>query len=514
MKKSKPMKTPIIALLTLLVFLSSCNKYKKLDYLEFNKAYTNFIELATNEFGAKYGMAIAVVKNDRIIFEKYLGMADVDKNIKVSKNTLFYIASITKSFTAMAALRLEAKGKLDFNKSLAEFFPEIDFAPKLKADSITIPHLMIHTSGIENNPIGTVSAFTGFHDKEKLLAELAQFTVVNTNAPFGKFEYTNLGYIILGMIMERELGADWKSLVEQEVLQPLKMNHTSTRMSTALKQEWEIAKPYSQNNDENKLVRLFLEKKDNTMHAAGGMLSTAEDMARYMVVALNNGKIDGEQVIDSNLVKDSQLKHAKQNRIWYDLKRFGYGYGWNIATTPLGDKLVHHFGTFTGMHPQFSFVRETGIGVVIMANEGEISYDLNMLLSAYVFDYFSKRENLDNHYKDKLKKYYERYTKKRKSDTEYMIKVAKRTWKLELPFSSYTGTYTSDLFGTLLVEEVEENKLVVTIGNLKSNIATPHRTNAIRVVMGGNGSVVQFGVNDGKVEKAIWKGLTFTKMIH
>ncbi|WP_435264039.1 serine hydrolase domain-containing protein [Tenacibaculum sp. nBUS_03] len=507
------MKVTITLLLSTILFFS-CTKKKKTNYSEFNKAYTNFIELVTNEYGAKYGMAISVVKDDRVIFEKYLGMADVDKNVKVSKNTLFYIASVTKSFTAMAALILESKGKLDFDKSLAELLPEINFAPNLKADSIKIKHLITHTSGIENNPLRNLKAYSGSYDKNKLQTIVEKFTVVNENAPFGKFEYTNTGYIILGMIMEKELGADWKSLVQQEVLYPLKMKHTNTRMSKAIEQGLEIAKPHTQNNDENKLIRLFLEKKDNTMHAAGGILSTAEDMSRYMIVALNNGKIDGEQVIDSNLVKDSQLKHAKQDRMWYDLKRFGYGYGWNIATTPLGDTLVHHFGSFTGMHPQFSFVRETGVGVVIMANEGKISYDLNMLLSAYVFDYFSKRENLDTHYKDKLKQYHENYTKKRKSDTEYMNKMAKRTWKLELPFSLYAGTYTSDLFGTLLVKEVEENKLIVTIGNLKSDIATPHRTNAIRVVMGEDGSVVQFGVNDGKVEKAIWKGLTFNKITH
>jgi len=507
------MKLTRILFLSMILF-SSCTKTEKPNYSEFNKAYTNFIELATDEFGTKYGMAISVVKDDRIIFEKYLGLADVDKNIKVSKNTLFYIASTTKPFTAMAALILESKSKLDFNKSLAEFFPEINFDPKLKADSITIPHLIAHTSGIKNNPITIVTAYTGFHDKDKLLAELAQFTVVNTNAPFGKFEYTNLGYIILGMIMERELGADWKSFVQQEVLEPLEMDHTTTHMSTAIKQGWEIAKPHTQNNDENQLTRLSLEKKDNTMHAAGGILSTAQDMSRLMIVELNNGKIDGEHIIDSSLVKKSQLKQADQDRMYSDLKRFGYGYGWNIATTPLGDTLVHHFGSFTGMHPQFSFVRKTGVGVVIMANEGGISYDLNMLLSGYVFDYFSKRKNLDTHYRNKLKKYHGVYDKKIKSDTEYRVKIAKRTWKLELPFSSYVGTYRSDLFGTLLVEDVEENKLVVTIGNLKSDIATPHRTNAIRVEMGGNGSVVQFGVNDNIVEKATWNGLTFTKVVH
>ena len=79
------MKTKIITLLIFLLFLNSCATTEKSSYSEFDKAYTNFIELATAEFGTKYGMAIAVVKDDHIIFEKYLGIADVEKKIKVSE---------------------------------------------------------------------------------------------------------------------------------------------------------------------------------------------------------------------------------------------------------------------------------------------------------------------------------------------------------------------------------------------------------------------------------------------
>ncbi len=508
------MKTTIIPLLIFGLFLNSCTKPEKSNHSEFNKAYTNFIELATTEFGAKYGMAIAVVKDDAIIFENYRGMADVDKNIKVSKNTLFYIASVTKSFTAMAALILESKGRLDFSKSLAEFFPEIDFAPELKANSITIEHLIIHTSGIKNKPIGYVNSYTGGYDSDKLLILLEKFSGVNTDASFDNFEYTNLGYNILGMIMEKELGTDWKSLVTQEVLAPLKMNHTTTSMSTAIDKGWEIAKPHSQNNGTNTLVRLAIQKNDKTMHAAGGIISTAQDMSRWMLVELNNGKINGEQIIDSDLVKKSQFNHAKQNRTWYELKRFGYGYGWNIATTPLGDTLVHHYGSFNGMHPQFSFVRKTGVGVVIMANEGSLSYPLNMLLSSYVHDYFSKRENIDVYYKEKLKTFKAEYAKDIKSNNDYMDRITKRPWKLEHAFSSYVGTYKNDLFGEIVVKLTKNNTFVTTIGNLKSNLVSAHRTNAFRVQMEENGgSVVQFEIVDGNVAKATWKGQSYVKNV-
>lgn len=506
------MKTAIITLLIFGLFFNSCTKLEKYNYSQFNKAYTNFIELATTEFGAKYGMAIVVVKDDVIVFENYRGMANVEKHIKVSKNTLFYIASVTKSFTAMAALILESKGKLDFNKSLAEFFPEIDFAPELRANSITIEHLIIHTSGIRNRPIGYVNSYTGAYNSDTLLVLLEKYSEINTDASFENFEYTNLGYNILGMIMEKELGTDWKSLVEQEVLTPLKMDHTSTRMSTAINKGWEIAKPHSQNNDTNTLVRLSIEKNDNTMHAAGGIISTARDMSRWMMAELNNGKINGEQIIDSGLVKKSQLNHAKQNRTWYDLKRFGYGYGWNIATTPLGDTLVHHYGSFNGMHPQFSFVRKTKVGVVVMANEGSLSYPLNMLLSSYVHDYFSKRENIDVYYKEKLKKYKADYVKDIKSNNDYIDRIAKRSWLLEQPNSSYAGRYSNDLFGDIVVKLTKNNTFVTTIGNLKSNLVSAHRTNAFRVQMEENGgSVVQFEIVDGSVAKATWKGQTYIK---
>ena len=507
------MKSKLITLLLLSIFLKSCTTIQKHDYSKFNNAYTNFIELATSEFGAKYGMAIAVVKDDRIIFERYQGMADVDKNIKVSENTLFYMASLTKSFTAMAALILKEEGKLDFDKSLAEFFPEIDFAPELKADKITIEHLIVHTSGIENNVIADLKSYTGSYTDENLPILLEKFTEVNTNAPFGEFEYTNIGYNILAMIMEKELGTDWKTLVEQKILQPLDMNQTSTRMSTAIEQGWEIARPHTQNNKEHKLARLSLEKKDNTMHSAGGIISTARDMVKWMRMELNKGEIDGKQIFDRNMVEKTQMNIAKQERTWGDLKRFAYGYGWNIATSPLGDTIIHHHGSFSGQHPQFSFNRDAGLGVVVMANEGEMSYQINNLLSAYVFDYFSGRKDIDTYYKGKLKEYHEYYVKATKSGNEYMTEViSKREWRLELPFSSYVGVYKSDLYGNLIVEQAGDSELLVTIGNLNFDIATAHRTNAIRVKtdkMGG--SIIQFTLNKDKVETAIWKGFTFTK---
>jgi len=201
------MKQSFFSILFLSLICASCTKQP--DYAKFTADYSHFIEKAINAFETKHGLALAIVKDDQIIFEKYHGLADVEKKVPVDENTCFYIASSTKSFTALAALILEYKGKLDLNKSVSDYFPEINFAPELKTDSITIHHLIQHTSGIQNWPMINATAYTGVHDSDMLLAQLEKFTRVDKRAPFGEFKYTNLGYNILGMIMNRELGKDW-----------------------------------------------------------------------------------------------------------------------------------------------------------------------------------------------------------------------------------------------------------------------------------------------------------------
>ncbi len=504
-----------ISLLVLSLLLFSCNTTpKKPNYSQFNTSYSEFLKSAIKELGTKHGLSLAVVKDDQIIYEHYHGFADMDKGKKVDENTLFYIASATKSFTALSALILDNKGKLDLDKSLSAYFPEVNFAPELKADHITGHDLLLHTSGIINWPIINSTAYTGIHDQNQLLEQLSQLTKVNQKAPLGKFQYSNLGYNILSMIIERELDMDWQSVLEEEIFKPLQMDHTTARISTADQNGWEVARPHSQLNDQNKLGRLLLEKKDNTMHAAGGMITTSQDMARWLIMELNNGKIDGKQIFDTALIKKSVLSHVSQDKKYMELKRFGYGYGWNQGTTNHGDTLVHHFGGYVGFHSEVSFIPSKNVGVVIMANESNTGRYLSFLLTSYAVDYFSGREDIDAYYQNKLKEYSKTIVVLKDKVKKKYIKLSERQWQLELPFSSYAGRYTSDLFGTLTIEHLGENRLIASSGNLKSVEATPYKNvNSIRVEMvPGSGSGIQFIVNDGKVEQAIWEDQTYTKV--
>ncbi|MBL4905414.1 MAG: serine hydrolase [Flavobacteriaceae bacterium] len=505
------MKQSILSILFLSLIFVSCKKQP--DYTKFTLDYSNFIEKAITAFETKHGLSLAIVKDDQIIFEKYHGLADVEKKVLVDENTCFYIASSTKSFTALATLILDSKGKLDLNKSVSDYFPEINFAPELKTDSITIHHLIQHTSGIQNWPMINATAYTGVHNSELLLAQLEKYTRIDKRAPFGEFRYTNLGYNILGMIMNRELGQDWQSILDDEIFKPLNMGLTSARMTTANNNGWHVAKPHSQVNDGNVLERLYLEKQDNTMHPAGGIISTPRDMSKWLIMELNNGKLDGKQIYDANMIENSRFPHATQNRSYDNLKRFGYGYGWNLATTPLGDTLVHHFGGFSGTHAEVSLMPSTGVGVIMMTNENGSGSDLSFLLASYAFDYFAGRADLETYYDQKLNDYVQGILDWKKSIKKHKADRAKRKWQLELPHQAYAGTYKSELFGTLEIKYIGDNQLTAQVGNLKSPAAEPYvDKNSIRVEMKPrSGSAIHFTLEKGKVVKANWDGLTYTK---
>ncbi len=505
------MKQSIFTIIFLLLICASCEKQP--DYKKFTEDYSHFIEKAISAFETKHGLSLAIVKDNRIIFEKYHGLADVENQTPVDENTCFYIASSTKSFTALAALILESKGKLDLDKSVSDYFPEINFAPELKTDSITIHHLIQHTSGIKNWPIINATAYTGVHNPELLLAQLEKHTRIDKKAPFGKFHYTNLGYNILGMIMNRELGQDWQSILHDEIFKPLNMGLTSARMTKAKNEGWQVAKPHSQLNDGNILERLSLEKQDNTMHPAGGIISTPRDISKWLIMELNNGAIDGKQIFDASMIENSLLPHAAQDKKYGDLKRFGYGYGWNLATTSHGDTLIHHFGGFSGTHAEVSMMPSTGVGVVMMTNENGSGSDLSFLLASYAFDYFAGRTDLDNYYDKKLNDYVKGISDWKKSIKKHEVDRSKRQWQLELPHEAYAGTYISELFGTLEVKYIGDNQLTAQVGNLKSPVAEPYDRNSIRVEMTPrSGSVIHFSIENDTVIKANWDGLTYTKI--
>jgi CubicO group peptidase (beta-lactamase class C family) len=472
-----------------------------------------FIDRVIDSLNIKFGIGMAVVKDEDLVYEGYYGTANYEKNIPVTPQTNFYIASSTKSFTALAMLILHSKGVIDLDASLASYFPESKFKPKLNADKVNLRDLLYHTSGLENNNITFSKAYTGIYTLESLTQNLIDYTIPNTRADYGEFKYSNLGYNIIEIILERELGKTWKEVVQEEVLNPLGMTKTSSNISDITRLKWSLAEPYTDINIHGDLKGISLKKKDSIMHAAGGLISTPRDMAKFLIAELNDGKLNGEQVFPKGMIPFSQKPQAKQERNFLNLKRFGYGYGWNIATTPLGDTLVHHYGGFPGTAAQVSFMPEHNVGLSIYANDSMKGLMSTFLIASYAFDYYAGREDLEAYYDEQLAVLKSRMLSGYKGQKESLAKRAERTWQLELPFEAYAGSYYSPSTGTLVIDCNEQNQLIASMGYLRSEPATPFTSeNSMRVeLIPGSGNVMQFYIENGEVAAIGFDGLRYNK---
>lgn len=480
----------------------------------FKKKMDLFIGRVMDSLNIKFGVGMAIVNSENMIYEGYYGMANYEKNIPVTPETNFYIASSTKSFTALAMLMLEDKGIIDLDASLASYFPEGKFKPELNADKVNLRDLLYHTSGLENNNITFSKAYSGIYTLESLSQNLIDYTMPDARSGYGKFKYSNLGYNIIELILERELGKTWKQVVKEEVLKPLAMTKTSGNISDIEKLNWPGVEPYSDINIQGELQRISLKKKDSIMHAAGGLISTPRDMAKFLIAELNDGKLDGKQIFPKEMISLSQEAHASQERKFLGLKRFGYGYGWNIATTPLGDTLVHHYGGFPGTAAQVAFMPEHNIGLSIYANDGRKGLLSTFLIASYAFDYFAGRENLEEYYTEQLAVCKSRILAGYKGQKESLAKRAKRTWQLELPKEAYLGHYHSPSTGTVMISQNVQKQFIARMGYLKSEPATPfNKANSMRVeLIPGSGSVVQFNVENKEVVSISFDGLRYKKI--
>jgi CubicO group peptidase (beta-lactamase class C family) len=410
------------------------------------------------------GFAIAVVRDDKIIFAKGFGYRDVKAKLPVTPQTGFYIASTTKSFTGTAARLLAEEGKLDLDAPIKKYFPNLVLKAPLTAEQISLRDLLTHRSGISNEAINFRTAYTGQQDSETLLRLLTDYT--KSVSP--DFRYSNIGYIIAALAMEKATGETWQKTIERKILVPLEMNQTTAFASKA-QASGNFALPYSVEN--GNFVELPY-KQDNTMHAAGGMISSAEDLAKWLIANINGGKYKGSQVIPAAALEEILSPQINQNRGFYKFKRYAYGLGWNIGTYE-GEKFIHCFGEFHGFRPHVSFMPAQKIGIVVLANESIESFTLPDLIATDIYDYLLQKKQLQVNANPKIDEY---IANLQKTKEERAKRAATRSREQQtgiqpsLEMKAYAGSYENAELGRVLIS-IEGNSLVARFGNLSSSLA-------------------------------------------
>jgi CubicO group peptidase (beta-lactamase class C family) len=311
--------------------------------------------------------SVLVGIDGKIQFEKGYGVADEEWSVHNTPTTKFRIASLTKQFTAACILLLQERSKLSVQDPISRYLSSLPGA----WESITIHQLLTHTSGI---PDYTSSAKmkelnrTGATPKE--LIALVQSEPLEFK-PGSKFAYTNTGYILLGMIIEKVSGRTYDAFLVGNVFRPLGMvNSGYDRASDILSNRatgYEIKDGHFINSD-------FIDM--SIPYAAGGIFSTVEDLFRWNE-ALANGKLLSPESLRQMFAEYPETAYMQSH----------YGYG-VVMTMRFGRTIYYHGGGVTGFSSVIQRYSKEHICIVVLSNLNPVkSWDLGDHIASYLFDH-------------------------------------------------------------------------------------------------------------------------------
>ncbi|MEM6539754.1 MAG: serine hydrolase domain-containing protein [Bacteroidota bacterium] len=318
------------------------------------------------------GIAYGIVVDDTLLIASTTGILNIENTAPVQLNSCFRIASMTKSFTAMAVLKLRDEGLLSLNDPVLEYIPELEKLRYLTSDSpvITIENLLTMTAGFpEDNPWG---------DRQLALPDEA-FTAILADGlsmskiPAYQYEYSNTGYALLGRIITIVSGISYQEYIKKHLLLPLGMRDTYWEYSNV--PEEQLANGYRWEDEKWKAEPIL---HDGSYGAMGGLITSIEDFSKYVSFHLSAWPARSDP--EKGPVKRSTLRamHTPQfsflnswNKDWNGdacASMIGYGYGLGISMDCKRIIRVSHGGALPGFGSNYAFFPEYGIGLMAFGN--------------------------------------------------------------------------------------------------------------------------------------------------
>lgn len=453
--------------------------------------------------GASPGMAVVVVRDSQVVYLKGFGYADVETKREVTPQTVFYIASTTKSFTGLAASMLAGAGTFDLDAPVSRYLPQLRFAEPLRADSITIRSLLSHTHGIDNaGPVVIRLAYTGeYRDDAHLVELLAHHGAASSGR---SYRYGNIGYNVAALAMDAVTKESWKETLRRLLFDPLRMTSTGAYVSKVAPNR--LAMPYG--TTPTGFARIPYGKTDANMQSAGGLVTTAADMGRWLEMHIGMGRVDGRQVIPAAAVAETHKAQATFSQSGRGVRTVGYGFGWNIAL--LGeDTLLTHGGGFAGFATHMSFMPQRRIGVAVLTNNGELGSGLAELTAQQIYRVLTGSGRIDE---DSLAAIGRQLARAREGMAAERARRAARPQTLPYPLAAYAGTYEDPVFGRFELRLVD-GKLEARAGAAWSAVEVYDATrNQLRVELFGSGEVATVTMKDG-IAESIMVGRTTVRRV-
>jgi CubicO group peptidase (beta-lactamase class C family) len=301
------------------------------------------------------GATVAVVANGQIIFAKGYGFADMrTRRPVVADRTVFLPASISKTFTWTAVMQLVQAGKLDLDRDVNDY---LDFRIPEKFGPITLRNLMTHTPGFEDNLAG------GMVKSPSDLVPYREYLLKHLPAeifPPGKIvAYSNYGAMLAGYIVQRVSGEPYPEYIARHIFQPLGMTHSTFEQPLPPALAKDLSQGYTKASDDRPLPVEYSE-----VAPAGGLRSTAVDMAHFMIAQLEGGSYSGASIMSP---ATTQLMHTPQSRMAPGMNGFDLGF---YQENRNGLRIIGHAGDLTAFHSDMHLLLDKDVGFFISLNSG------------------------------------------------------------------------------------------------------------------------------------------------
>lgn len=390
------------------------------------------------------GASVAIVKGNQLIYTKGYGLKDVKQNLPVTPQTLFPIASCTKSFTAAVLAMLADEGKLDWNKPVKDYMADFQLHDEYATRTVTARDLVSHRTGLPRHDWVWLYANL---NRESLYQRLKYLPL--SKPVYAQYQYNNLMYLAAGVLIERLTGKSWEANIRERILQPLGMNQSRLTYPELLASQ-DYALSYRDQN--GSWEAMGFGSNVDAIGPAGSIKSNAPEMAQWLLLHLNKGKWGDKQLISETQLKENHTPQTIVNPAEVSFPELGfasYGMGWNINTYR-GHLRYMHNGSIEGYRSQMVFFPNDSLGVVVLTNTGAADYYFVNSVCNYVSDQFLNMSLID--WSARLKK--AQADAKAKVEKTKQDNAAKRQPNTQPSHAAeaYAGVYEHPAYGSFTLQ--------------------------------------------------------------
>jgi CubicO group peptidase (beta-lactamase class C family) len=321
-----------------------------------------FVNRVLKEWHAA-GCAVAVVEKNKLVYAKGFGFKDWEKKLPVTENTQFAIGSCSKAFTA-ALLGLAVKdGKLDLDKPVNEYYPELKFYNEHLTNHVTARDMMCHRTGLPRHDYSWYGSTT---PRDSLVYRIR---FLEPSAPLRqRWQYNNFMFLAQGVLAEKLYGKKWEALVKEKFFEPLGMSRSNFSVNE-MQKETDYTFGYRERKDS--VVKMEYMNID-PIGPAGSINSNVKDMANWVIAWINGGKFNGKEVLPVSYVNQATSPHmvvgGAPSKEVPDVFLNNYGLGWFVSSYR-GHYRVDHGGNIDGFSANVSFFPTDSIGIIVLVNQ-------------------------------------------------------------------------------------------------------------------------------------------------